>query len=390
MNNAVIVDYVRSPFARAIDPNSGKDEVGCLASVLPVDMLAELVHALLERTKIEPSDIETLLTGCVHQEADQGLNLARLVVLHPRSGLPQSVGGVSIDRFCASSLQAIADAKNSIQAGEADAIICTGVQSISHVPMGGWNPLLTPAVYEGNAKGFMNMGITAENLADKYQIKRAAQEEFALKSHQKTAQAQKEGWFKDHIVSINGLDHDDCVRADTSLELMAKLKPAFKNDGSVTAASSSPVTDGATAVLITSESYAKENNLPVLAKLGTYVGVGCAPEIMGIAPVHAIIKLLKKTGLSIDQIDFIELNEAFAVQCVAVQQELAKQGIKIDQSKLNVKGGALALGHPLGASGARLVGTAAKLLSKTKKQRAIATLCVGGGQGAALLIESND
>ncbi len=196
MRQAVIVDYVRTPFARAIEPNSGRNKQGRLASVLPDDMLAMLVQELIRRTGINPADVETLLTGCVHQEAEQGLNMARLVVLHPESGLPNTVGGVTVDRFCGSSMHVIADAKNTILAGEAEVMICTGVQSISRIPLAGWNPMLNSQVYGGNAKGFLNMGITAENLAERYDISRLAQDEFAMSSHQKAPRLRMKIVFK--------------------------------------------------------------------------------------------------------------------------------------------------------------------------------------------------
>jgi acetyl-CoA acetyltransferase family protein len=385
---AVIVDYVRTPFAKAIEPTSGSTKQGKLAYILPDDMLAALVKALLERTHINPNDIETLLTGCVHQEAEQGLNMARLVVLHPNSGLPHTVGGVTIDRFCGSSMHVIGDAKNAILAGEAEAIICTGVQSISRVPMAGWNPMLNPLVYGGNAKGFMNMGTTAENLATRYNISRKAQEEFALHSHQKAAKAQAEQAFKNEIIPVGGLDYDDNIRKDASLEQMEKLKPAFSKDGSVTAATSSPHTDGATAVLVTSEEYAKRHNLPIKARIKAFAGSGCEPEIMGIGPVESIQKVLKRTGLGMSDIDIVEINEAFAAQCIAVMLEMEKRGIPIPPEKFNVDGGALALGHPLGASGARLVGRAANILQRLGKRYAVASMCIGGGQGVAMVLEN--
>jgi acetyl-CoA acyltransferase len=388
MNHAVIVDFVRTPFAKAFEPTSGGNRQGKLAHMLPDDMLATLVKALLDRTGVTPGDIETLLTGCVHQEAEQGLNMARLVVLHPGSGLPHTVGGVTVDRFCGSSMHVIGDAKNAILAGEAEAIICTGVQSISRIPLAGWNPMLNPQVYDGNAKGFMNMGITAENLAARYQISRKAQEEFALHSHRKAAAAQAENRFEDEIIPIGGLDYDDNVRKDASLEQMANLKPAFIKDGSVTAATSSPHTDGATAVLLTSEEYAKRHNLPILARIKGFAGSGCEPEIMGIGPVEAIQKVLGRTGLKLEDMDVIEINEAFAAQCIAVFLELEKRGLSIPPEKFNIDGGALALGHPLGASGARLVGKAARLLQRLQKRYALASMCIGGGQGVAMVLEN--
>jgi acetyl-CoA acyltransferase len=388
MRQAVIVDYVRTPFARAIEPTSGSTKQGKLAHVAPDEMVVAVVRALLDRTGINPADVETLLTGCVHQEAEQGLNMARLVVLHPGSGLPHSVGGVTVDRFCGSSMHIVGDAKNAILAGEAEVIICTGVQSISRIPLAGWNPILNPQIYGGNPKGFINMGITAENLAEKYTIDRQAQEAFALNSHQKAAKAQEEDRFKNEIIPIGGLNSDDNVRKDTTLEQMATLKPAFRQDGSVTAATSSPHTDGATGVMITSEEYALKHNLPIMARIKSFASSGCAPEIMGIGPVEASQKALKRAGLSISDIDVFELNEAFAAQCLAVLQEMDSQGMAIPTDKLNIDGGALALGHPLGASGARLSGKAASLLQRTGKRYALATMCIGGGQGVALILEN--
>lgn len=388
MRQAVIVDYVRTPFAKAVEPTSGKNKQGRLAHIPPDEMLVTLVRALLERTGIDPAHVETLLTGCVHQEAEQGLNMARLVVLHPNSGLPISVGGVTVDRFCGSSLQVVADGKNAILAGEAEVMICTGVQSISRIPLAGWNPMLNPNIYGGNAKGFMNMGITAENLARRYHITREMQEAFALDSHRKAANAQQQGYFKNEIIPVDGLDYDDGVRADASLERMATLKPAFEKDGTVTAATSSPHTDGAAAVLVTSEEYAQAHNLPILARLKAFAGSGCEPEIMGIGPVGAIQKVLQRANLTMDDIDIVELNEAFAVQCLAVLQEMEKQGMPIPPEKLNIDGGAIALGHPLGASGTRLAGKAASLLQRTGKRYAIATMCIGGGQGVAMMLEN--
>jgi acetyl-CoA acyltransferase len=387
-NAAVIIDYVRTPFAKAIEPTSGSNKQGKLAHIAPDEMLVALVRSLLERTSVNPADIESLLTGCVHQEAEQGLNLARLVVLHPDSGLPHSVGGVTVDRFCGSSMHVIADAKNAILAGEAELILCTGVQSISRIPMAGWNPMVSPKIYGGNAKGFMNMGITAENLAKKYDISRQAQEEYAFASHQKAANAQAEGWLTPEIIPIGGVEADDVIRRDANLEQMAGLKPAFIQDGTVTAATSSAHTDGASAVLIASEKYAKKHKLPILARIKAFAGSGCEPEIMGIGPVEASKKALSRAGLNMSEIDVIELNEAFAAQCLAVLQELKKQGMEIPLEKLNIDGGAIALGHPLGASGARITGKAASLLQRTGGRYAMATMCIGGGQGVAIVLEN--
>ncbi len=388
MKQAVIVEYVRTPFARAVEPNSGRNKQGQLAEVLPDDMLAVLVSELLRRTSISPSDVETLLTGCVHQEAEQGLNMARLVVLHPESGLPNTVGGVTVDRFCGSSMHVIADAKNTILAGEADVMICTGVQSISRIPLAGWNPMLNPKIYGGHAKGFLNMGITAENLAERYQISRLAQEEFAMISHQKAAKAQDENDFESEIIPINGLTFDDAVRKDTNLGKLAGLKTVFKQDGSVTAGTSSPHTDGASAVMLTSQEYADTRGLSPIAILKAFASSGCEPEIMGIGPVEASKKALARAGLTMADMDIIELNEAFAAQCLSVLQEFERQDMTIPIDKLNIHGGALALGHPLGASGARITGKAARLLQQLNKRYALATMCIGGGQGVAMILEN--
>ncbi|MEM0950597.1 MAG: thiolase family protein [Cyanobacteria bacterium P01_H01_bin.74] len=386
--DAVIVDFVRTPFVKAFEPTGHRTKTGKLAHVLPDDMVAQLVQSALSRNPIPPEHIESLVTGCVHQEAEQGLNLARLVVLNPKSGLPQSVGAVTVDRFCGSSMQVIADAKNSILAGEAEAILCAGVQSISRIPMAGWNPMLNPAVYEGNAKGFMNMGITAENLVSQYGILREEQEAFAVRSHQKAAEARKQGYFHQEMIAIDGIDADDTIREDSSAEKMATLSPAFKHDGTVTAATSSPVTDGAALVLVTSAAFAKSHGLSILAKIRAFAGSGCAPEVMGIGPVEASKKALSRAGLTMADMDIVELNEAFAAQSLAVLQAWETDGMAVPCEKLNIDGGALALGHPLGASGARITGKAASLLHRTGKQFALATMCIGGGQGVAMVLEA--
>jgi acetyl-CoA acyltransferase len=388
MKQVVIVDYLRTPFAKAVEPTSGSAKQGKFATCLPDDMVAALIAESLQRTGVNAHDIENLLLGCVHQEAEQGLNLARMIVLNPDSRLPQSVGGVTVDRFCGSSMHIIADAKNAIMAGEADVMLCAGVQSISRVPMAGWNPMLNPKVYEGNAKGFMNMGITAENLADRFQISRQAQEEFALMSHQKAAQAQDAGFFKTEILSFHGLDLDDSVRRDSSLEQLAKLKPAFKQEGTVTAGTSSPHTDGASLVLLAAEDYAQAHNLPILARVKSFAGSGCEPEIMGIGPVNAIQKALSRAGLSMRDIGVVELNEAFAVQTLAVLKALDQSGLTVEAHQLNIDGGAIALGHPLGASGARITGKVAQLLQRTGQKYGLASMCIGGGQGVAIVLEN--
>jgi acetyl-CoA acyltransferase len=388
MKHAVIVGYARTPFTRAVSPAPGQTKTGKLAHVTPMNMMVPVINELVDRTGIDPKDVETVLTGCVNQEAEQGLNIARLAILHRDCKLTNSTGGVTVDRFCGSSMHVIADAKNAIQAGEAEAIICTGVQSMSRVPMTGWNPLIDKEVYESHPAGFLNMGVTAENLARKYSVSRKEQEEFALKSHQKAAAAQDAGNYKEEIVPVGGVSEDDGVRRDASAEQMAGLKPAFEKSGSVTAATSSPITDGASGVLVTSEDYAKTNNLPVMARIKSFAGSGCAPEIMGIGPVEASKKALERAGITMKDVDIVELNEAFAAQSISVLKEMEAQGMKIEEHKLNIDGGAIALGHPLGASGARLVGKAASLLQRTGKRYALATMCIGGGQGVAMVLEN--
>lgn len=389
-NRSVILDYVRTPFAKAAIPGTGK-KPGKFADVDPVDMTVPLINALVERTGIDPKDVKKVLMGAVHQEYSQGLNVARIAVLHKDCVLENSTGGTSVDRFCGSSMETIAMA-DAFLARDPDAVyICTGAQTMSQIPMGGTNPYLNAGVHEGNAAGFMNMGITAENLANMYDISRADQDAFSVGSHQKMASAQENGHFDNEIVPVSGLDHDDGVRADSNTETLAKLRPAFKAEaagGTVTAANSSQITDGAAAVAVTSEAFAEANNLPVKAVILGYGESGIDPEVMGLGPVEASKEALEKAGLTMDDIDAVELNEAFAAQSLAVLAEMEKQGMGIDQDKVNVDGGAIAIGHPLGASGARIVGHLAEVLQRTGKRYGLATMCIGGGQGVAMVIEN--
>lgn len=386
-NNVVIVDYVRTPFTKASDPTSGR-EPGKLTAVNPIDAAATVVHALLERTGADPAHIDSLIAGCVSQEAEQGLNPARMCVLHPASGLPVTVQGVSVDQFCASSAWAIGAARNQIAVGDADMIIAGGLQWMGRIPMGGWNPSINKAVYGAYPERSLDMGATAENLVDIYHITREAQDAFALESHRKLAAAQAAGYYDHEIVPIKGVSKDDNVRTDSTMETLAKLKPAFKAGGSVTAANSSPITDGAAFVLLASESYAQDNGLPIRARIVAQAGAGVRPEIMGIGPVDAVKKVLDRAGLTIDQIDAFEVNEAFAAQVLSVVQELDSQGIHMAAEKMNIDGGAIALGHPLGASGARLTGHAVEVLERTGGRYALITMCVGEGQAQAIIIEN--
>lgn len=391
-NYAVIVGYARTAFVKAAIPGSGKPP-GRFADVDPVDMLTAVVNGVLEKTGLDPNKVTEVLTGSVHQEGSQGLDIARLEVLDPESKLPVTVAGTALDQFCASSLKAIEIGDALACKNPNRVYICTGVQSMSQVPMGGINPHLNERIHDGNAPAFMDMASTAENLAEIYGITREEQDAFAVRSHQLHAKAAEAGRFKDEIVPLKGVDKDDGVRADTSVEGLAKLRTvarAAEEGGTVTAGTASQVTDGASAVMVTSEAFAQQNNLPVLARIIATGNVGCAPEIMGIGPVEASKQALREAGLTLADMDFIELNEAFAAQSLSVIKEWEKQGMAPDMDKINVNGGAIAMGHPLGASGARLVGTLALELKKANKRYGMATLCVGGGQGMAMIIENPD
>ncbi|HEY8190584.1 MAG TPA: thiolase family protein [Micavibrio sp.] len=371
-------------------PDASGKAPGKLAHVDPIDMAALLTNNIIQRTGINPADVENVILGCTHQEAEQGLNPGRMVVLHKGSGLPNTVQGDSVDKFCASSARAISIARGDILAGDGHLILAGGVQSMSRVPMGGWNGLVNSNVYSGHVKSFMNMGVTAENLAKIYNISREAQDRFALDSHSKTAAAQAAGYFNNEIIPVGAVNADDNVRTDSTMEKLAKLKPSFKAGGSVTPATSSPFTDGASMVLMAPEAYARANNLPILARIVAYAGSGCAPEIMGIGPVSACEKVLKRAGLTMNDIDFIELNEAFAAQSLAVLEELDNRGMHVAPEKLNIHGGAIALGHPLAATAARQAGHLARVLQWTGKRYGLYTQCVGQGQATATIIENPD
>lgn len=370
--SVVICGFKRSPMHFA-----GK---GALARVRPDDLAAEVVRALVASTGVKAEDIEDLIMGCAFPEAEQGFNIARLVVNH--AGLPVSAAGVTVNRFCGSSMTAIHIAAGSIQMGAGEAFICAGVESMSRIPMGGFNPMPNPALFEKYPQAYISMGETAENLAKKYGIPRGEQEVFAVESHKKAAAAAAGGKFGAEIVAIGDVADDGTIRGDSTVEKLATLKPAFLADGTVTAATSSPLTDGAAAVLVCSEDYADRNGLSKLARIKSVAVSGCAAEIMGIGPVPATKKALARAGLGVQDIDIWELNEAFAAQSLAVLKELG-----VDVSRVNLDGGAIALGHPLGASGARITGKAAALLAREGARYALATMCIGGGQGVATVLE---
>ncbi len=373
MKKVVIAGYVRSAFTFA-----GK---GAFSKTRPDEMAAQVVKGLVEKTGVQVDDIEDLMVGCAFPEAEQGLNVARLIGF--LAGLPKGVAGVTVNRFCGSSMQAIHMAAGAIQMNAGEAFICAGVESMSRVPIMGFNPMPHPELCETYPAAYMSMGETAENVADKFKISRADQEEFSLASHLKAAAAQSEGKLADEIVAINGVAEDGCIRAESTLEALAGLKPAFDAEGSVTAGTSSPLTDGASAVLVCSADYAKNNGLTPIAAIKSIAVAGCLPEIMGMGPVAASRKALDRAGLSVDDLDVIELNEAFASQGLACIREL-----KMDMVKINLDGGAIALGHPLGATGARITGKAAALLKRQGGKYALATQCIGGGQGIATIVES--
>lgn len=377
MSNVVIAGYVRSAFHLA--------NKGALRKTRPDDMAGAVIKGLIAKTKVNPDHIEDLALGCAFPEGEQGLNLARNVVF--LAGLPVTVAGDTINRFCGSSMQAIHQAAGAIKMGAGEVFICAGIESMSRITMGGFNPMPNPTLVNAGHKAYIGMGETAENLAEKYQISRKAQEEFAVESHKRAAAAQAAGKFKDEIIPVKGdggmIDADGCIRADSSLEGLAGLKPAFSEKGTVTAGTSSPLTDGASAVLVCTEEYAKKNGLTPLARILSIAVSGCAPEIMGIGPVGATQKALARAGLKLNQIDIIELNEAFSAQSLAVIKDLG-----VDLSKTNIDGGAIAIGHPLGATGARITGKAAALLKRENKKYALATQCIGGGQGIATILEA--
>jgi len=373
MKSVVLAGYARSPFCPAMK--------GELAKVRADDLAASVIRGLVDRLKVDAEAIEDLMLGCAFPEGEQGLNVARLIGFLAK--LPLSVAGVTMNRFCGSSMQAIHSAAGAIQMGAGEVFICAGIESMSRVPMSGFNPMPNPDLAAAYPAAYMGMGQTAENVAKKYGITRKEMDAFAVQSHAKAAAAQAAGKLANEIIAYKNVTVDGCIRAGTTAEKLGELKPAFDERGSVTAGTSSPLTDGAAAVLVASEEYARAHNLPILARIKSIAVGGCAPEIMGIGPVVATQKALKRAGLTIHDIDIIELNEAFASQSIACIRDL-----DINIAKVNLDGGAIALGHPLGATGARITGKAAALLKREKKQYALATQCIGGGQGIATILEA--
>ncbi|MBW8888142.1 MAG: acetyl-CoA C-acyltransferase [Fibrobacteres bacterium] len=390
MSEAVIVAGVRTPVGKA-----GK---GSFTHVRSDTLAAITVREVLKRAPgIKPEDIEDLILGCAMPEAEQGMNVARMVGL--MSGLPDRTAAMTINRYCSSGLQSIALASDRINLGDAEAILAGGLESMSMIPMGGHKIAPNPELVGKRPESYMTMGLTAERVAAKFGITREQQDAFSLRSHQKAFAAIQAGKFKDEIVPVvwtetqldrhkkeksieRTLAQDEGPRADTTLEALGGLKPAFKNNGTVTAGNSSQVSDGAAMTLVVSRKFAESRGLKPIARLVKFAVVGCAPEIMGIGPAEAIPAVLKKAGLSKDQIDLIELNEAFASQSLAVLK-----AIDFPEEKVNVNGGAIALGHPLGCTGTKLTVTLLNELKRRGGKYGIVSMCIGGGMGAAGLFE---
>ena len=375
---AVIAAYARSAqhFARK----------GAFAELRPDSLAAQVVVGLLARSDFDPKLIEDVILGCAYPEGPQGSNLARIVGF--LADLPQEVGGMTINRFCGSSMSAIHIAAAQIEAGVGDAYLCVGVESMSMVPQGGFNKSPSPELLKRQSDAYISMGETAENVATRFKVARPDQEVLAMQSQHKAAQARDSGRLRAEIVPIrldSGeiIEADGCIRPGTTIEGLAALKPAFKPDGVVTAGTSSPLTDGAAAVLVTSDDFAARHSLAPLARIRAMATIGCDPAIMGIGPIPATRKAMARAGLEVSALDVVEINEAFASQALACIREL-----KLDPAKINIDGGGIALGHPLGATGARITGKAASLLQRVKGRYALATQCIGGGQGIATVLEA--
>ena len=394
MREAVIVSSVRTPV--------GKASKGVLRATRPDDLAAVVIKEAIARAGgLDPKEIEDVILGCAMPEAEQGMNVARIAAL--RAGLPVETSAMTINRFCSSGLQAIALAAERIMAGQGDVAVAGGTESMSMVPMGGNKISPNPSLMDSYPDAYLGMGLTAENLAKKYGITREQSDEFSLASHQKALAAIAAGKFKDEIVPVevnyvsfesngNGnskaknvkinFDTDEGPRSDTSVEVLGKLKPAFHARGVVTAGNSSQMSDGAAAAVVMSAERARALGLKPLARFLAFATAGCLPEEMGVGPVYAIPKALKIAGLTLDQIDVIELNEAFAAQSLAVIKLAG-----LDPARVNVNGGAIALGHPLGCTGAKLTATILRELDRRKGRYGMVTMCVGGGMGAAGIFE---
>ncbi len=391
-SSSVIVTSLRTAVGRA--------KRGALRMMRPEAMGATAVRSAIDQTpNLSPEDIDDVLIGCAFPEGSQGMNLGRIIAA--KAGLPDSVSGATINRFCSSGLQTIAMAHQAITSGHAECMIAGGTESMTLVPMSGYYFQPDPAIADQTPDVYVSMGNTAENLAEKYGISREEQDQYAFKSHQRALSAQSEGLFDDEIVPIevnavmfqNGstksisyqFRKDEGPRSDTSIEALSGLRPVFRNKGSVTAGNSSQMSDGAAASVVMSEEMAQRLDVQPMARMLGFAVAGVSPEIMGIGPVPAIEKVLKQTGLHLSQIGLIELNEAFAVQALAV----IKEG-HLDESIVNIHGGAIALGHPLGCTGAKLTATLLHAMKRQGIQYGMCTMCIGGGMGAAAIFENMD
>jgi acetyl-CoA acyltransferase len=373
---ALISAYARTPFHFA--------RKGALAGMRPDTLAAHLIRAFTQQLDIDPSSLEDVIAGCAYPEGPQGNNVARIASL--LAGFPHSLSGMTVNRFCGSSMSALHIAAAQIEAGMGEAYLCYGVESMSQVPQGGLTFSPNPELLE-HTDAYISMGETAENVASLYPISRADQEKLALQSHSNAALARREGRLSDEIIPIrlasgDLIREDGCIRPATSLEALASLKPAFRADGVVTAGTSSPLTDGAAVVLVTTEAYARRHGLTPLARVMAVATAGVDPALMGLGPVPATRKALARAGIKAEALDVVEINEAFASQALACIRELG-----LNEDTINLDGGGLAIGHPLGATGARITGKAAALLKRTGGQYALATQCIGGGQGVATVLE---
>ncbi|MBD1156081.1 thiolase family protein [Pelagibacterales bacterium SAG-MED16] len=372
MFKPVIAGFSRSPFTMA--------RKGALIDIKPVNLLAEVIKNLVSKSNVKKEDIEDIVVGCAFQTGEQSFNIGKLTTF--LTNMDVKTSGMTVDRWCGSSMEAIHIAAGKISLGAGKVFICGGVESMTRVNTG-FDPIPYPENKNDNPHVYFSMGTTAENVAKKYDISRSEQQEFAISSHQKAHEAQTKGKFKNEIVSIGDCDTDGNIRPGSTMEKLDGLKLAFDENGTVTAATSSPLTDGAAATLICEENYAKENNLNILGRIVSTAVQGCDPDYMGLGPIGASRKALERANLSADKVDIVELNEAFASQSLACIKDLG-----IDKDKVNLDGGALALGHPLGATGARITGKAAELLQRENKKYALSTQCIGLGMGIATVIES--
>jgi len=377
--NAVLVGFKRSPFTIA--------NKGLLSTIRPEDILSQVINDLVKATNIKKNDIEDIVAGCAYPEGAQGYNIAKIVSF--MTDMPNHVAGMTINRWCGSSMQAIHSAAGAISMNAGKVFICCGIESMSFVPINGLNYTPHPDLLIDQPNVYLSMGLTAENVAKKYNLSRKEQQDFAIKSHLKSSKAQLFNSFDKEITIVKKDDIevliDGGIRPNTSQEILNNLKLVFDENGTITAGTASPLTDGAAATLVCEEEYAKANKLPIIARIKSIAVQGCPPELMGLGPINASKKALKRANLDINDIDIVELNEAFASQSIACIKEL-----KINPEIVNIEGGAIALGHPLGATGTRITAKAASLMIQHNKKYALVTQCIGLGQGIATVLERTE